>query len=402
MQNGEGGVDPPTRWGRVALYVAAGVIAAFQVGKVPAALPAIRAEMVLGFVAGGFVASIFNLISALSGVAVGATADRVGHERMMIAGLMTLCLGGVLSAMAPVPSLLLAGRFFEGIGFVTATVSAPSLIIAVTARSDQRLALSFWSTYMPTGFSAMMLASPWLMVDLGWRGTWLANAILVGLVTGFILRTTLRSPLPAGPPKSPQPLRDLKQAFSVPAPWAMGGAFGLYTTQWFAITSWLPTFLVDAQGHSLNSAAAFGALVVLVNVPGNLLGGWFLSRGAPRWLLIAVSFVVMGGCGLGLFAGEVPAMAKYGLALAFSFLGGMLPASLLAAVPVLSPSPNLVGAFNGAIVQGANIGTFLGPPLLGALVATYGGWQESGWLMPAAGLAGLAVTAVLATAERRQ
>ena len=42
-----------TRWDVVVLTIAAGLLAAFQIGKIPAALPELRAELVIGFVAAG-------------------------------------------------------------------------------------------------------------------------------------------------------------------------------------------------------------------------------------------------------------------------------------------------------------------------------------------------------------
>ncbi len=47
--------SPRTRWGVVVLGLAAGVIAAAYIGKVPPALPLMRPELGLGLVAAGWV-----------------------------------------------------------------------------------------------------------------------------------------------------------------------------------------------------------------------------------------------------------------------------------------------------------------------------------------------------------
>ena len=50
---------------------------------------------------------------------------------------------------------------------------------ATTAR-DRNLGVGFWSAYLPTGFSLMLLAAPLLMQDYGWRGLWGVNAAIAG------------------------------------------------------------------------------------------------------------------------------------------------------------------------------------------------------------------------------
>ncbi|MGE5146734.1 MAG: hypothetical protein ACM3N5_08290, partial [Candidatus Eiseniibacteriota bacterium] len=51
--------------------------------------------------------------------------------------------------------------------------------------------------------------------------------------------------------------------------------------------------------------------------------------GAPAWLLIAIGGAVMGVLARFIFPPEVPELAKYALAFAFSAAGGLIPSSLL-------------------------------------------------------------------------
>src|SRR5580704_9307841 len=75
-----------TPWGLIGLLVAAGIVAAFHVGKVPPALPSIRAELGATLHQAGWLLSTVNLISAVGGMAIALTADRVGHLRLVILG----------------------------------------------------------------------------------------------------------------------------------------------------------------------------------------------------------------------------------------------------------------------------------------------------------------------------
>ena len=73
-----------TPWGMVALVVGAGVAGAFQVGKVPVALPSLRAELGMSLVAAAWVLSVFNLIGVAVGMMMGAAIARLGPRRIAI------------------------------------------------------------------------------------------------------------------------------------------------------------------------------------------------------------------------------------------------------------------------------------------------------------------------------
>lgn len=73
------------------MLVAAGIVAAFQVGKAPPALPSIRDDLDASLRQAGWLLSTVNLMTALGGMAIALTADRMGHRRMVVFG-TALCL----------------------------------------------------------------------------------------------------------------------------------------------------------------------------------------------------------------------------------------------------------------------------------------------------------------------
>ncbi|MCG8690052.1 MAG: MFS transporter, partial [Minwuiales bacterium] len=143
--------DSPTRWGVVVLATMAGMMGALQVGKVPPAIPTLRADLALGLVAAGWVASTFNAVSAALGVAAGTVTDRFGHRRILLVGILSMAAGSLLGGFATGQTTLLGARLLEGLGFVVTVVAAPSIIVAATAHRDHRVALSIWGSYLPAG-----------------------------------------------------------------------------------------------------------------------------------------------------------------------------------------------------------------------------------------------------------
>ena len=187
-----------------------------------------------------------------------------------------------------------------------------------------------------------------------------------------------------------------------PGPWLLGSIFTLYSLQWFAVMTWLPTFLIETQGRSLTSASLLAALVVFVNVFGNIAAGWMMmKRDAPRWILIATSFVIMAATVPLIFSVAVGGEAKILLAIAFSSLTGLLPAACLAGAAAHAPSPAQNAMSNGFVIQGATIGSLLGPPVMGALMSSFGSWDDFWWVMLIGPAIGLVLVMGLRRAERR-
>jgi len=387
-----------TRWGIVTLAVSAGFVAAMQVGKVPPALPGLRAELDIGLVAGGWVASLFAITSAALGLLAGIAGDRIGARRAMQLALVLIACGSLAGGLADGLWPLLAARLVESVGFVGVAVAAPALIVAATTPDDRRLAVGLWSTYLPVGFALMLLLAEPILSGFGWRALWHLNA---GVVLIFLIAFHFGTRgLTAAGFGLDRRWHQIRQTLARSGLWLLALCFLLYSLQWFAVMTWLPTFLFEVEGRSGEAITALVALVVLVNAGGNLAGTWLLQRGAPRWSLIALSAVATALIGGGIYSGLTPGPSKLWLAFAYSLISGVTPAAALTGAVFHAPSPAHVGASNGIIVQGAQAGSLLGPPILAFVVAGQG-WQQAPWLFAIASAGSLALALLLRRAERR-
>lgn len=395
-----GAAPAPTRWDVVLMALGAGVLAGFQVGKVPPALPVLRSALGFDLVTAGWLTSLYAAIGAVVAVAVGLLSDRAGPRRLMLAGVAFLGAGSLMGGLASDGASLLIARFLEGFGFVGVTVTAPKLIAAAARPRDHGLAFGIWGAYMPLGMALAMLLAPALLAAVGWRGFWLASAALVALFLAALAWRLRPRCWPAAFESHALDWPGVRATLARPSLWLFGLCFALYTLQWFAIMSWLPTFLIETQGRSPAGAAVWGAAVVGVNALGNFAAAWLMHRRAPRWALIAAAFAVMGGAAAGVFLAGTPGGLKIVLAFAFSAVGGLLPAAAIAGAAVHAPAAAFVAMASGFVVQGAALGSLLGPPVLAGAVEGLGGWAASWWLMPVVSLAGLALTAALTRTDK--
>ena len=370
-------------WRAVWAVFAGGLVAGAYMTKVAPALPAMRAELDLTLVEAGFIATTFNVMGMLVGMLAGVVCDRFGHKQLALGGLAVLAAGGALGAAAGSFDTVLLARFLEGVGFILFVVSAPTLMTAaaVTPR-DRARALGIWSAYMPTGGSIALVAAPWLIAAWGWRGLW--DALAVAAAAAALLFARL---VPRSRPAQLSSLRLVVESLTR-GNLAMAALFACYVAQWTSIMVWLPTFLVDEHGVSTAAAALATALMVAVNVPGNLAGGWLLARGLPRGTLVVAASATAAVCEIGMLASSLPGALRYSLVLAFSLCSGVIPASIFAGLPVHAKTPGHIATGNGIALQGSNLGQFFGPIALAWIASRFGGWQATLWALLAFAAAG--------------
>ena len=365
-----------TNWPAVWAIFAGGLVAGAYMTKVAPALPGLREELGLTLVESGLIATTFNLMGMLVGMLAGVLCDRFGHKRLALLGLTVLAIGGALGAAAEGFVSLLLARFLEGVGFIAFVVSAVALMNASAANArDRAKALGLWSAYMPTGGTIALLAAPLLIGAWGWRGLWLAFALLA-LASAIALARLV----PASHYGQVNSMRLVAESLLRAGNIVMALLFAFYVAQWTSIMVWLPTFLVDEHRFAAGAAALATALYVLINAPGNLTGGWLLARGVPRGTLVVAGATIAALCEVGMFAESLPAALRYTLVLAFSFSAGVIPAAVFSGIPVHARTAQHIGTGNGIVMQASQIGQFLAPLAL-AWIATRFGWHANLWAL---------------------
>ncbi|MCK0509995.1 CynX/NimT family MFS transporter [Aromatoleum buckelii] len=387
----------------ILLALIAGCIAAAQVGKVPPAIEAIRAELSMSLVQIAWVASAISAATAALGIAVALTMARRGAHTGLLNGLILLTLGSVGGAEASSGNLLLVSRILEGTGFVLVVVSAPSLIASTLAHTPQRrrLWLTLWSCYMPVGIALTMGLAPLILEAGGWRSLWWWNAGLLAVCSAvaFSYRNRLRDATraAAGPTAPPPSWRALRQ----PGSWLMGISFGAFAAIWFVIATWLPSFAVEYMGYTARGATWLTALAVVGNIAGNLGAGFLAAAGLPRWAVIAGVQVMLGALGWLVFSADADPLLRSLAAIVACAGAGALPATVMAGVPIHARNPQQILVANGILFQCANLGSLAGPPAVAAAVTALGGWNGGRWLIPAIAMLGVLAAVALRGVERR-
>ena len=386
-----------TNWPAVWVIFAGGLAAGAYMTKVPPALPALRADLGLTLVEAGLIQTMLYTIGAAAGVFFGVLAERAGVKRAALAGLGMMVAGGLLGAAAPSYAMLLASRFLEGIGFLLFVVAAAPLLAAATLPQDRATAFSIWSSYMPTGGTLALLVAPLAMSSFGWRGLWIGLAAYAMLCAVLLARHVPAAQFGGGIGS----LRLLTESLVRPGSLALCLGFICYVGQWTSLMTWLPTFVVDERGASPATASLLTAAYVAINILGNQLGGVVLPAGAPRWAVMAGGAAAMGITASGLMWVAAPDGVRLACAMAFSVLGGVIPAAVFSGTTVHAKSQQHIGTTNGMLMQASHGSQFAMPILIAWVASRSGGWEASLQVMLALAVTGVAAALAVGRFEQR-
>lgn len=369
----------------IGVVVAAGVVAAFHIGKLPPALPLIRAEFGLSLVAAGWLVALTQLAAATLALIGGALADRIGYRRTMAVGLVLLTGGDLLGIVAPDVATLFGARMVESCGLLMTVLPAPAILARLAAPSRLRPVMGVWGAHMPLGMAMVLLASAaWLSLT-GWRALWAACAVLAAVLAATVsavVRVRPAGPDPGVPAGSklgvPASASLVRTVVASPGPWLLAFCFACYSSQWIGVFSFLPTLYRD-EGVTLATASTLTAVGVAANVVGNLAAGWLLQHGAPRAALLAVAAATMLGCAWLAFGSAAPLAVRVAAIVMFSLVGGLIPGTLFASVAAFAPHAGAVSTTSGLMLQASSLGQLASPPLLAAVASLTGSWSY-GWM----------------------
>ena len=375
------------------LVVAAGGVAALQVGKLPPALPALQAELGLSLVQSGFLLSMVQFAGLTLAVFMGVWADGMGLKRSIVRGLLLLALASAVGGLSTSVAVLLACRALEGLGLLLVALPAPALIRRLVPPQQLPGMLGMWGAYMPTGTALALLAGPLFIPAWGWSAWWWLFAAVSLAMALWIARVIPADPIAQAGQGTSGTLQRLRRTLGARGPWLVALTFGMYSGQWLAVIGFLPS-IYAAAGVGGTLLGVLTALAAAVNMGGNMASGRLLQNG---WLPRSTLWLGFGAMALGstlafaAFTDGQPWLRFAGVLL-FSGVGGLVPGTLFTLAVRLAPGEQQVAATVGWVQQLSALGQFMGPPTAAALAAHAGGWQLTplftvGCCMGGAGLA---------------
>ncbi|HEU0201584.1 MAG TPA: MFS transporter [Burkholderiaceae bacterium] len=345
----------------------------------------------------GLALGIYGLTQALLQIPYGVASDRWGRKPLIVFGLVVFAVGSVVAALATDLDWMIAGRALQGLGAISAAVTA--LIADLTREEHRTKAMAMVGASIGLAFALSLISAPPLYGVIGMSGLFGLTAVLALAAIAVVLWV-----VPAAPRVAPgnAPGGGVSEHGGAARGWAIvlrapelrrlnAGIFVLHAVQ-MAMFVVVPGLLVQhglplPQHGWVYLAAVLGSFVLMMPV---LLAAE--RRGRVRQLLLAsIALMLSVQLGLAVWAPGVAALAFWLLLFFVAF--NILEASLPSLTSRLAPPAHkglALGVYNttqalGLFVGGAAGGWFAryaGAPA----VFTFTAVALLVWLVIAAGM----------------
>ncbi|MFH8490007.1 MFS transporter [Streptomyces longisporoflavus] len=371
-------------------------IGAFGIGTtefvIMGLLPEVAGDFGVSIPTAGLLVTGYALGVVLGAPLMTVLGTRISRKRMLMLLMGLFIAGNLLSAVAPVFGVMLAGRVvaslahgaFFGIGSVVAA--------ELVAPEKKAGAIAMMFTGLTVANVVGVPLGTLVGQTLGWRTTF---AIVAGL--GFIGLAGIAKLVPDLPKPEGVRLRHELAAFrNVQVLFAMAmtilGFGGV-----FAAVTYLAPMMTDVAGYADSSVTWLLVLFGLGMVAGNLIGGKFADRA-----LMPLLYISLGALAVVLALFTLTAHNKIAAAVTITLIGALgfatVPPLQKRVLDQASGAPTLASAMN---IGAFNLGNALSAWLGGLVISAGLGYTAPNWVGAVLAGSALVLAVLSAVLERR-
>lgn len=339
------------------------------------AIPFIAHDLRFSATQSGAVMSAFFAGYALMQIPGGILADRYGPRRILTCAILLWSVFTALTALATTLASLIVVRILFGIteGAAPAAVSKAVRIWA-PEQVGRVNGLLLAATQLGPALAPLFVAA--LVATWGWRSMFLSLLIPGLLLAAFVFKVVGDrrdgATIPLVTESEAQDSGRYGTGLGVifrcqPILWSMGCAIFASIANW-GLMSWIPTYLLTRFGLSIKDMGIAAAMPFATAAIGYYLGGHIGDRLFPhrRGLPIAIGLSLASLATLSLTVASTAFAATAAFMLVYFFLSIAL--SCLFSLPLaIMPAPLVATSFS-VVNGGAQIGAFLAPISIGAIL----------------------------------
>jgi MFS family permease len=241
--------------------------------------------------------------SSILGPVQGWLTDRFGPRVLIRVGMAIFGVGFVLFSQIGSPLTFFLTFFVMAVGSSLGGYLPIGVALVAWFRRRRALALSISATGMAVG-GFLVQGVAWALTRWGWRWTAFASGLLVLLVGIPLAQVVRHRPEPYGErPDGGPPARGtaaagrrhgrtavdftVRQAMRTPAFWYIAFGHGASLLVVSAVMVHMIVHVTERLGYSLQQATAVLAVMTVVQVAGQLGGGWAGDRFSKRAIVVA-------------------------------------------------------------------------------------------------------------------
>ncbi|GAA3611875.1 MFS transporter [Nonomuraea rosea] len=359
----------PGKWPSLILLFIYGVVATSLVTQTVPVVGDISKQFGLTSATSGWVISIPSLITAIAAVFGGWLIDRIGDKKVLLAGAAFALAGNIIVFTAQSATAVFAGRLVEGVGYLSLTVGAVTMIMRTTTGTRRAIALGFWTAHTAVGIGiTLTLVAPLAGHGENWRWAFGGHAfVMAALVVAAFFLPGKTTDAPA------RTLRDIMTVLKSLPPYRVALASGASAFIQTGIMTALTVYLHNTFSVSIPQAAAVGTIAEVFVAAGCLSVGYLLKGGMAAKRIATVSGAVTLIGGMTLYLPTMNFLSACAAVCVFSLGIGTLNGLIWTFAPGAAPSAETLGATSGLVSQATYLGVLLGPP------AIFASFYDGGW-----------------------
>jgi ACS family hexuronate transporter-like MFS transporter len=277
------------RWVICALLFAAATVNYIDRQVLAVLKPTLQAELGWSEIGYGNVVTAFQAAYAVGMLLMGRFMDRAGTRVGFALSAAFWALATAAHALAGGVGGFATARLALGLGESGMFPAGARAVAEWFPRRERALALGLFNAGTNVGPIVCPLVAPWLVREVGWRGTFVALGALalVWIVPWWI---AYRSP-ERHAAVSPDERRALERDRAAPVTglpwralfqhrqiWAVALAKLITDPVWWLYLFWIPDFLHRTHGLELKSLGPPLVVIYLMALLGSVAGGWLSSR----------------------------------------------------------------------------------------------------------------------------
>ncbi|HEY2901052.1 MAG TPA: MFS transporter, partial [Polyangia bacterium] len=224
----------------------------------------------------GALATVNLLVFAVSSLASGPIADRIGPRKVIFGGIVVWSIATIGSALSTSLPMLLFFRGLVGVGEGAYGPSANTLLCADATPEKRGRALGIYNVGMALGGTSGLVLGAVLAPMLGWRAVfWIAGgpSILLALGAAFI----------AAPDRLPRPGTLPARAYLLSPTYIfalLGGILATFGAS--ALIFWARWIIIEERHFTVLVGSIFMAIVGLVCGAGGVIAGGYAGDALNR------------------------------------------------------------------------------------------------------------------------
>lgn len=241
----------------------------------------------------GLISGVTLVFSALGGWVMGAASDHIGRVKTLMITIIWFTLFTFLSAFAQNFHQLLLLKALQGFGF-GGEWAAGAVLMAETIRPEHRgkamgLVQSAWAVGWGASVLLYSLIYSITTPEWGWRILF-GIGLLPGLLILYIRKNIPE--LPSTQPKAKKAAQGIEPLLAIFSPGVLrmtliGGVIGIGAHGgYYALTTWLPTFLKTERHLSVLSTSGYLAVIIIAFWCGCAASAYLLDRIGRRMNLV--------------------------------------------------------------------------------------------------------------------